>query len=234
MKKATVVGIIIFAVVLTGIVLFGVFFTVGTVTVRFENDVTSVNKDAVYSAIPIDSYTNIFSVNEKKVKEYVESSFPGNVISVTSVVRSFPNSVAVVVRERTPVFRIAHINPNEASGSDYVVSDKDFRRFSVYSQGQELPYNVVIVEGFYITDSFAVEGCYQLKNIVSYFISKGFAEGAITAFMKKVVFNEDDLIITLFDNATFTLSKDNIIGDLDACYNNYSAESYSQRVGKNF
>ena len=232
MKKATVIGVILCAVMLTGIVLFGIFFTVGTVTVRFENDVIAVKKEEIYSAIPIDSYTNIFSVNEKKVKESVESSIPGNVIEVTSVVRSFPNSVAVVVRERTPVFKIAL-----AQGNGFVVSDKDFRRYSVYDKDATLDFDVVEVEGFSVNDSFAVESCYQLKSVVAYFVSSGFADDAVTSFLKKISFVDDKLVVTLFDDATFTVDKKDrtqLQSDLDSRYKSYLALTYSARAGKNF
>ena len=74
MKKSTVFAIIFCTVVLAAIVFFGVFFTVDKIDVRFENDVTSADKQAVLAVIDVDAQTNIFSVNEKKIKQKVASS----------------------------------------------------------------------------------------------------------------------------------------------------------------
>ncbi len=229
MKKISVAGIIFLIVLLVAIVLFGVFFTVDKVSVQFVNDVTVADKEEVLSAIDIQKYTNIFSVNEKKIKQEVETAFSGNTIEVVSVKRSFPNIVSVIVRERTPLFKIA------VSGADtYAAADKDFRRNSVYTEDQLAGRKLIEVTGFEVTDSFAVPAGYQLRTVARTLEEKGFSDEGIVSFVTGAEFTDTSLTLTLFDGATITLDRENIASTLEAGLTSYLSVSAQARRGMNF
>lgn len=229
MKKSTVFAIIFCTVVLAAIVFFGVFFTVKEITVRYDNDVTSVDKQAVLSVIDIDAQTNIFSVNEKKLKQKVETAFPDNSIEVTQVVRTFPNKVTVVVRERVQLFRIRVKNTD-----NYVAADKDFRRSAIYAESGLAGKDLIVVTGFEISDSFAVDGCYQLKDFANALINSGFNVDSLTTFVSSIDFSEDKMLVTLFDGASFSLPRNNVRASAATCLNAYLALPYAERAGHAF
>ena len=229
MKKTTVFAIIFCTVVLAAIVFFGVFFTVKEITVRYDNDVTSADKQAVLSVIDIDSQTNIFSVNEKKIKQKVETAFPDNSIEVSKVVRSFPNKVTVVVRERTQLFKIGVKNTE-----NFVAADKDFRRSAIHAESDLADKKLILVTGFEIVDSFAVDACYQLKDLASALVSSGFNVDSLTTFIKKIDFSADKMTVTLFDEATFSIDRSNVGASATKCLNAYLALPYVERAGHAF
>ena len=229
MKKSTVFAIIFCAVVLAAIVFFGVFFTVDKIDVRFENDVTSADKQAVLAVIDVDAQTNIFSVNEKKIKQKVEEAFKDNSIEVVKVVRSFPDKVTVVVRERTQLFKI-----RVKYEAEYVAADKDFRRNSIYLADQIEQKKLIEVNGFEVADSFAVDGCYRLKKFAYALLDAGFSEDALTTFVTKIDCEETQMVATLFDGATFTIAYDDVTSATTACIRAYYATPYAQRAGKAF
>ncbi len=229
MKKSTVFAIIFCTVVLAAIVFFGVFFTVDEIDVRFENDVTSADKQAVLAVIDVDAQTNIFSVNEKKIKQKVEESFTDNSIEVVKVVRSFPNKITVVVRERTQLFKI-----RIKYSTQFVAADKDFRRNAAYDAEQIASKKLVEVNGFEVTDSFAVDGCYKLKSFAYALLEAGFSEDSLTTFVTKIDFEEDRLVATLFDGATFSIDSSDVAAATSDCVQRYYATPYGERAGKAF
>ena len=229
MKKSAVFAIIFCTVVLAAIVFFGVFFTVKEITVRYDNDVTSADKQAVLSVIDIDAQTNIFSVNEKKIKQKVETAFPDNSIEVSKVVRSFPNKVTVVVRERTQLFKIGVKNTEK-----FVAADKDFRRSAIHAESDLTDKKLINVIGFEIVDSFAVEACYQLKDFANALVGAGFNVDSITTFVKTIEFSDNKMTVTLFDGATFSIDRSNVGASVTNCLNAYLALPYAERSGHAF
>ena len=229
MKKTTVFAIIFCSVVLAAIVFFGVFFTVDEIAVRYDNDVTATDKATILNVIDIDAQTNIFSINEKKIKQKVETAFTDNSIEVVSVVRSFPNKVTVVVRERKQLFKV-RVKYSE----NYVAPDKDFRRNKVYSEAELDSYDLIEVNGFDVSDSFAVDGCYQMRDFVNELIGLGFNMDAVTTFVDKIDFTEQNMTVTLFDGATLAIDRSNVAEATKECVNNYLATPYAQRSGKAF
>ncbi len=229
MKKTTVFSIIFCTVVLAAIVFFGVFFTVKDITVRYDNDVRSVDKQAILSVIDIDAQTNIFSVDEKKIKQKIETAFPDNSIEVYQVVRTFPDKVTVVVRERVQLFKIRIKNTD-----NYVAADKDFRRSAAHSESDLADIDLIVVRGFDIIDSFAVDGCYQLKDFANALISFGFSVDSLTTFVNSIDFSEDKMLVTIFDGATFSISRDNVQASVVTCLEAYLALPYEQRAGRTF
>ena len=229
MKKSTVFAIIFCTVVLAAIVFFGVFFTVDKIDVRFENDVTSADKQAVLAVIDVDAQTNIFSVNEKKIKQKVEEAFPDNSIEVVKVVRSFPDKVTVVVRERTQLYKI-----RIKYEAEFVAADKDFRRNTAYTAEQIDSEKLIEVNGFEVADSFAVDGCYKLKSFAYALLDAGFSEDSLTTFVNKIDFEEDRFVATLFDGATFAIDYNDVAASTASCVQRYYATSYGERAGKAF
>ncbi len=229
MKKVTVIGIVLCMLLLFGIIFFGVFFAVDEISIQFENDVTLTDKTAVMNAIEIEKYANIFALDEDSIKEDVEKTVEGNGIEVVNVVRNFPNDVTVIIRERTPVYKIAIEESDQ-----FVAPDKDFRRTNKYTAEELDGVDIITVKNYSVKNTLATEECYCLRSIAKELLTLGFTDSSLVVFIKEASFEEDSVILTTFDGAYLVVQKGNVVPSLDAAYAAYCASAPSARTGRSF
>lgn len=229
--KRVAVAITIGLVLVALIIAFGQVFTVRYIDVEFVNSVKAANKQEIIDATGIDTNTNIFILDEKKVKAKIQNAFNDNAIKVNDIVREFPNKVKIKVSERTPLFKIA-AETEEKDG--FVTVDRNFQRTYVYSAEEIQTEPLIEVKGLTIKDTYLINECNALKIIANTLIARGFAEDAIPYFVKRIEFNENKIKINLRASATtFVLtSTEKIDEKINRLCDEYETTDYKDRNGK--
>ncbi len=216
MKKG-ILFTVICTIVLSAIVCVGFLFKVRYVSVEFLNNASICEATELLRHVDISSNTNIFSVDEQKIKDSVEKSYPDNLIEVVDVVRSFPDRITVQVRERTPVFKIKVLSDN----GGYVVPDIDFQRYKVYREEDIPDQKLIPVEGFSVEKTLNTEECRLLRTISYTLMERHFTESSLPYFILEIDFSDEEIILRLFDGNVFILSKNNAKEDLLSQYDKY-------------
>ena len=230
MKKGIVITAICLVVVLAFLV-GGQIFTVRHVNVVFNNKTGLTTESEILSAVGLDKNNNIFSINERSLKKKVTDRFTDNSIVISDVVRSFPDTVTLYVRERAPVFLLKVYSPT--GDERYVPTDKDFQRGTVYEASDISPdLKLIEVEGFEVVDTFDVPQLTLLRSIANLFLSFGLEESALPYFIDKVVYEESSLSVVLASGARFVI---NATADaVKDVYDEYVALPEAQRFNKIF
>ena len=201
--KKTLIAVAVGLIIVGLIISFGQIFTVRYINVNFDNAVCSASKEEIISVADIDTHTNIFVLEEKELIKKIENNFPDNAIKVKDVIRHFPNTVNIVISERTALFKIA-ASVGEENG--FVTADKDFQRTYIYSEEAISDKVLVTVSGVTVTGTYNIAECKALKEIADTMLKIGFKEEAIPYFIKSIDFNGNDLIITTrSDGAVFMI-----------------------------
>ncbi len=221
MKKKIVI-VVITVLVAAVLLTCGFLFNVRNIEVGFGNDVTITDEAEILSHAGIEIGTNILALDEKAVKENIENAYRGE-IEVVDVVRSFPDTVTVKVRERVALFRIPVFETES-----YVLPDKDFQRTTVFTS---VPADgkYITVTGFAVVDTFSEKECYVLHNIAEVLLENGFSETAIPYFVKEIRFSEEEILVSLFDGAELYLSLEKAKADFSEALSSYLQLSETER-----
>ena len=189
--KKVVITVAIGIIIIAGIIVCGQMFKVQFVNVEFDNSVNVTNEESVLSLADIDTNTNIFVLDEKVIKERIESGYDNNAIKVTDIIRSFPNKVTIKVVERVALFKIKAETEKQ---SGYVCVDRNFQRNKIYSYDTIKDEVLINVSGITINESFKSKECYQLQIIANTLIASGIQEEAIPYFVNDINFNDNGRI----------------------------------------
>ncbi len=230
MKKVAV-AITIGLVLVALIIAFGQVFTVRYIDVEFVNAVVTADKNEIIDATGIDTNTNIFILDEKKVKAKIQNAFSDNAIKVNDIVREFPNKVTIKISERTPLFKIK-AETEEKDG--FVTVDRNFQRTYVYSEEEISREPLIEVKGFVVEDTYLTDECYALRDVANALIDCGFNEEAIPYLIKTIEFTDGSAKITLrSDEVTFVLTNyDEIEEKIKRLCGEYEATDFAARNGK--
>ena len=234
MKKGiiiTIVFVIVIAMFLAG----GQIFTVRHVNVVFENKTGITDESDIISVVGLDKRNNIFSVNERELKTKVSDKYADHSIVVTDVVRSFPDTVTIYVKERTPILLIKVYSPT--GDERYVPTDKDFQRGTVYNKGDSaLGLKLIKVTGIEVKDSFNTPELSLLRAVLNIFVSFGFEESALPYFLEEVSYDEGEyLSLTVAGTGAKFLIGENADKTLiKAAYEEYVATPDDEKVNKVF
>lgn len=234
MKKSIVITII-FLVVIAAFLAGGQIFKVACVNVVFDNRTGLTTENEIVSIVGLDKRNNIFSVNEREIKEKVSKVFADHSIYVTDVERSFPNVVTIYVKERTPIFLLKVYSPTGLER--YVPTDKDFQRGTVYNAGDiALDLKLITVEGIEVKDSFDEPEFYTLRTVASALTDERFEEAALPYFFDKVVFDEQKKATFYVSGtgATFVVGTNVDKASVVDLLHSYLALPEAERFGKTF
>ena len=233
MKKGILITAI-FLIVIAAFLAAGQIFCVRHVNVVFENKTGITDESEVISVIGLDRRNNIFSVNEREVKQKVAAHYVDNAIVVTDVVRSFPDTVTVYVKERTPILKIKVYSPTEELR--YVPTDKDFQRGTVYDAGDPaLSMRLIEVTGLEVVDTFDKPEFVLLRSVLNTFVSFGFEEAALPYFFTTANVDDDEETLSLTVSGTgakFVVGKEANRQLISDAYQNYLALDQAQRIDK--
>lgn len=231
MKKKYIL-IIASILVIALIVACGQIFTVRHVSVVFLNKTGLADESGILEASGLNKQKNIFNIKESEIKEKVAASFDDNSIVVTDIERVFPNEVVVYVKERIPVFCLKVYS---AEGKDlYVPTDKDFQRGKIYSYEElaEKDYLLINITGFEVYETFDVKECVYLRTLANALTDKELEEEALPQLIESIAFGEGVLTVTLRGTAAkWTISEDDVKGDVYSAYDAYVALSDEDRYG---
>lgn len=231
MKKG-IIFTTVFLIIIVAFIAGGQIFTVRNVNVVFYNRTGLTTETEVIDIVGLDRRNNIFSVNERAVKQKVAKAFPDNSIYVTDVERSFPDSVTIYVKERALIFKVKVYSPTGANR--YVPTDKDFQRGVVYDEGDPaLDRKLIAVNNVEVYSSFDTEEFVVLRAIVKVLLECGFEEEALPYFISAIDFTDYGLAMHIVGTDAlfrvgFNVDKDS----LSAALNEYSSLSETERVDK--
>jgi hypothetical protein len=201
MKKrvaAALAGIMI----ITGIIAFGIVFSVDEVTEVYE-------KGAAYSGLAsgdiaqisgIHLGDNIFGIDENAAAKKVAARFPDHSVVVQDIERVFPDKVIIRIKQRIPIVAVAM-----ASGG-YALADIDFQ---LDKRADEVDFSLYIAAPDVVIDnSFHTESCIRLRAALLAVKACGFCDEAIAAFVQSIRFSGEYDIYTLRTGATITVAAD--------------------------
>ena len=231
MKKGIIITSI-FLVIIVALIVGGQIFTVRNVNVVFYNQTGVCTEAEIIDLVGLDRRSNIFSVNEREVKQKVAKAYADNTVYVTDVERSFPDTVTIYVKERPLIFKVKVYSP---TGADrYVPTDKDFQRGGVYDEGDPIfDRKLIEVKDFEVLTSFDTQEFVVLRAIVKIFLECGFEEEALPYFISSVAFTEYGLDMNVVGtDAVFRVGYDADKASLTAALAEYFALSESERVDK--
>ena len=227
MKKKYIV-IIISLLIVSAILIGGQIFTVRNISVVFYNKTGLTSESEVIEASGLNSRNNIFSINEKNIKAKISSAYDDNSITVTNIVRSFPNKVTIYVKERIPMFLIKVASED---GNKYVPTDKDFQRGKVTTL-DNIDYTLIAVTGFEVAETFDVKECILLRRIANALIAAGLSEEAIPYFISEIAFDGSNVNVIIKESgAIMQFNLDSTADEVKQVYNDYLSLTYEQRNG---
>lgn len=167
--------ILIFALIVT----MGRLFLIKSVEVAFARQPVFADESEIISASKLKLNSNIFTVDEKKLKDNVSEYYSDNSVSIVDVERVFPNKVILHAKERLPVLAIAN-----AKGG-YIPTDIDFQLVNTVA---ELPagYNFIHVSGISVENDFNLTEFREIREALSSLIDSGLKEEALPVFIKEI------------------------------------------------
>ena len=227
--KKKYIAIIICVIFIALIVLFSNIFLIKTVEVVFEGQPKSATKEEILTASQIELNTNIFNLNEKRVKENICRYVDNNLISVIEIERQFPNKVKLVIKERRPIIIVPYKN---SQSGQCIPTDIDFQLVKERDINQ-IDFDAIWIKGVYADKTFNINHFLQINEILKQFLEIGFTEESLIAFISEIEVKADTIhLYTRFGDGEFIFDRKadaNMKKQVSALYGEYNNLDYDKR-----
>lgn len=187
------IAIIICVIFIALIILFSNIFLIKTVNVVFEKQPVYTNEEEIITASKIEMKTNIFNLNEKRLKDNITGYFSNNTVSVTDVQRKFPNEVNIYIKERLPLLIVPY---GSVDGNECVPTDMDFQLVSRCNKN-DIDFDAISISGIYVESTFNLASFRQINSILRSFIEMSFNHDSMVAFIKEINVSTNRILIIL-------------------------------------
>lgn len=186
---AFVAGLLLIAI----IVVFGNIFLIKSVDVVFVNKPEFADENSIINASEISLNTNIFNLDDKKIKDNISSFYDNNSLAVLDVERVFPNKVVIYVKERKPIL----IVPYQQEGQGECIPTDIYFQMNQIKLMSDIDYDSILIKGVAVQNTFNTSSFRQINRILTAFLDMNFTEDGLVAFIKEFVVSDENIRIVL-------------------------------------